>query len=100
MRGEVEKLLLNFTLRDRTESSEMDDFRSICLLSLAMLVACYVAGIIPLAVNFSEVRQLCQSAGWLLREKLEGKIFQEELVQSSCKYGSAVRGDVVTSKDF
>ncbi|XP_009704709.1 PREDICTED: zinc transporter ZIP9 isoform X2 [Cariama cristata] len=34
----------------------MDDFRSICLLSLAMLVACYVAGIIPLAVNFSEER--------------------------------------------
>ncbi|XP_054256311.1 zinc transporter ZIP9 isoform X1 [Indicator indicator] len=32
----------------------MDDFRSIFLLSLAMLVACYVAGIIPLAVNFSE----------------------------------------------
>lgn len=56
----MEKLLLNFTLRDRRESSEMDDFRSICLLSLAMLVACYVAGIIPLAVNFSEVRQLYQ----------------------------------------
>ncbi|XP_062350839.1 zinc transporter ZIP9 isoform X2 [Cinclus cinclus] len=34
----------------------MDDFPSICLLSLAMLVACYVAGIIPLAVNFSEER--------------------------------------------
>ncbi|XP_009866659.1 PREDICTED: zinc transporter ZIP9 isoform X2 [Apaloderma vittatum] len=34
----------------------MDDFLSICLLSLAMLVACYVAGIIPLAVNFSEER--------------------------------------------
>ncbi|XP_010072610.1 PREDICTED: zinc transporter ZIP9 isoform X2 [Pterocles gutturalis] len=34
----------------------MDDFSSICLLSLAMLVACYVAGIIPLAVNFSEER--------------------------------------------
>ncbi|XP_010005974.1 PREDICTED: zinc transporter ZIP9 isoform X2 [Chaetura pelagica] len=34
----------------------MDDFRSICLLSLAMLLACYVAGIIPLAVNFSEER--------------------------------------------
>ncbi|XP_008935734.1 PREDICTED: zinc transporter ZIP9 isoform X3 [Merops nubicus] len=34
----------------------MDDFRSICLLSLAMLIACYVAGIIPLAVNFSEER--------------------------------------------
>lgn len=33
----------------------MDDFPAICLLSLAMLVACYVAGIIPLAVNFSEV---------------------------------------------
>lgn len=34
----------------------MDDFISISLLSLAMLVGCYVAGIIPLAVNFSEVR--------------------------------------------
>lgn len=34
----------------------MDDFPAICLLSLAMLLACYVAGIIPLAVNFSEVR--------------------------------------------
>ncbi|XP_066531180.1 zinc transporter ZIP9 [Hoplias malabaricus] len=32
----------------------MDDFSSICLLSLAMLVGCYVAGTIPLAVNFSE----------------------------------------------
>lgn len=36
----------------------MDDFLSISLLSLAMLVGCYVAGIIPLAVNFSEVRRL------------------------------------------
>ena len=44
----------------------MDDFRSICLLSLAMLVACYVAGIIPLAVNFSEVRGLCPAAPWPL----------------------------------
>ncbi|XP_007535381.1 zinc transporter ZIP9 isoform X1 [Erinaceus europaeus] len=34
----------------------MDDFFSISLLSLAMLVGCYVAGIIPLAVNFSEER--------------------------------------------
>lgn len=34
----------------------MDDFVSISLLSLAMLVGCYVAGIIPLAVNFSEER--------------------------------------------
>uniref|UniRef100_A0A493SWR9 Zinc transporter ZIP9 n=1 Tax=Anas platyrhynchos platyrhynchos TaxID=8840 RepID=A0A493SWR9_ANAPP len=34
----------------------MDDFPAICLLSLAMLLACYVAGIIPLAVNFSEER--------------------------------------------
>ncbi|XP_066496402.1 zinc transporter ZIP9 [Tiliqua scincoides] len=34
----------------------MDDFLSIGLLSLAMLVGCYVAGIIPLAVNFSEER--------------------------------------------
>ena len=33
----------------------MDDFSSISLLSLAMLVGCYVAGTIPLAVNFSEV---------------------------------------------
>uniref|UniRef100_A0A8C5DGN3 Zinc transporter ZIP9 n=1 Tax=Gouania willdenowi TaxID=441366 RepID=A0A8C5DGN3_GOUWI len=32
----------------------MEDFRSISLLSLAMLVGCYVAGTIPLAVNFSE----------------------------------------------
>ncbi|KAL7862368.1 hypothetical protein SRHO_G00138090 [Serrasalmus rhombeus] len=32
----------------------MDDFSSICLFSLAMLVGCYVAGTIPLAVNFSE----------------------------------------------
>lgn len=36
----------------------MDDFSSISLLSLAMLVGCYVAGTIPLAVNFSEVRLL------------------------------------------
>lgn len=34
----------------------MEDFISISLLSLAMLVGCYVAGIIPLAVNFSEER--------------------------------------------
>nr|KAF6502700.1 solute carrier family 39 member 9 [Molossus molossus] len=34
----------------------MDDFISISLLSLAMLAGCYVAGIIPLAVNFSEER--------------------------------------------
>ncbi|XP_061896379.1 zinc transporter ZIP9 isoform X2 [Entelurus aequoreus] len=32
----------------------MEDFSSISLLSLAMLVGCYVAGTIPLAVNFSE----------------------------------------------
>ncbi|KAJ7988791.1 hypothetical protein DPEC_G00312870 [Dallia pectoralis] len=32
----------------------MDDFTSISSLSLAMLVGCYVAGTIPLAVNFSE----------------------------------------------
>ncbi|XP_068608020.1 zinc transporter ZIP9 [Brachionichthys hirsutus] len=32
----------------------MDDLVSICLFSLAMLVGCYVAGTIPLAVNFSE----------------------------------------------
>ncbi|KAL4656194.1 zinc transporter ZIP9 [Arapaima gigas] len=32
----------------------MDDFMSISLLSLAMLVGCYVAGTVPLAVNFSE----------------------------------------------
>lgn len=35
-------------------SCKMDDFSSISLLSLAMLVGCYVAGTIPLAVNFSE----------------------------------------------
>ncbi|XP_056151611.1 zinc transporter ZIP9 isoform X1 [Lampris incognitus] len=34
----------------------MDDFSSISLLSLSMLVGCYVAGTIPLAVNFSEER--------------------------------------------
>nr|XP_061798532.1 zinc transporter ZIP9 isoform X4 [Nerophis lumbriciformis] len=32
----------------------MVDFSTISLLSLAMLVGCYVAGTIPLAVNFSE----------------------------------------------
>lgn len=32
----------------------MDDFTSISLLSLSMLIGCYVAGTIPLAVNFSE----------------------------------------------
>lgn len=37
------------------ESAAMDDFSSISVLSLAMLVGCYVAGTIPLAVNFSEV---------------------------------------------
>ncbi|CAH2328340.1 zinc transporter ZIP9 [Pelobates cultripes] len=34
----------------------MDDFSSISLLSLAMLIGCYVSGIIPLAINFSEER--------------------------------------------
>uniref|UniRef100_A0A3B3RG51 Zinc transporter ZIP9 n=1 Tax=Paramormyrops kingsleyae TaxID=1676925 RepID=A0A3B3RG51_9TELE len=34
----------------------MDEFVSISLLSLAMLVGCYIAGTIPLAVNFSEER--------------------------------------------
>ncbi|XP_048830802.1 zinc transporter ZIP9 [Brienomyrus brachyistius] len=34
----------------------MDEFLSISLLSLAMLVGCYIAGTIPLAVNFSEER--------------------------------------------
>nr|XP_004649345.2 zinc transporter ZIP9 [Jaculus jaculus] len=38
------------------QKGRMDDFISISLLSLAMLVGCYVAGIIPLAVNFSEER--------------------------------------------
>ena len=33
----------------------MDDLLSISLLSLSMFVGCYVAGTIPLAVNFSEV---------------------------------------------
>ncbi|XP_037097262.1 zinc transporter ZIP9 [Syngnathus acus] len=32
----------------------MEDFSTISFLSLAMLVGCYVAGTIPLAVNFSE----------------------------------------------
>lgn len=32
----------------------MDDFTSISLLSLSMLVGCYVAGTIPLAINFSQ----------------------------------------------
>lgn len=41
----------------------MDDFISISLLSLAMLAGCYVAGIIPLAVNFSEVSNSQFSAG-------------------------------------
>lgn len=41
------------------EKPAMDDLLSISLLSLAMLIGCYVAGIIPLAVNFSEVRK-----GW------------------------------------
>lgn len=38
------------------QKKEMEDFSSISLLSLAMLVGCYVAGTIPLAVNFSEER--------------------------------------------
>jgi hypothetical protein len=42
-----------FVIKSVTMS--MDDFTSISLLSLAMLVGCYVAGTIPLAVNFSEV---------------------------------------------
>ena len=48
----------------------MDDFISISLLSLAMLVGCYVAGIIPLAVNFSVVSAqfsiFYQLSGWQL----------------------------------
>lgn len=41
---------------ESSQPSVMDDFSSISLLSLAMLVGCYVSGIIPLAVNFSEER--------------------------------------------
>ena len=52
------------------KEGRMDDFISISLLSLAMLVGCYVAGIIPLAVNFSEVRAqfsiFYQLSGWQL----------------------------------
>uniref|UniRef100_A0A4W6FD30 Zinc transporter ZIP9 n=1 Tax=Lates calcarifer TaxID=8187 RepID=A0A4W6FD30_LATCA len=73
----------------------MDDFSSISLLSLAMLVGCYVAGTIPLAVNFSEEKLklitvlgaglLCGTAlaviipegvHALYEEILEGKIHQ------------------------
>lgn len=57
-RSSAQDLLLNLG-----SLAEMDDFSSISLLSLAMLVGCYVAGTIPLAVNFSEVsfnlRYLC-----------------------------------------
>lgn len=60
----------------------MDDFISISLLSLAMLAGCYVAGIIPLAVNFSEVRNsqfcfcFCQLSEWLLEssDSCKGKL--------------------------
>lgn len=79
----------------------MDDFRSICLLSLAMLVACYVAGIIPLAVNFSEVRQLCQITrllvGWQGGTAETGWRDQPGGVSAvPFQVWHAVRGDVVT----
>lgn len=36
---------------------KMDDVWTLLLLSFAMLVGCYLAGIIPLAINLSEVKQ-------------------------------------------
>ena len=37
--------------------SNMDDTLTLLLLSLAMLVGCYVAGSIPLAISLSEVNK-------------------------------------------
>lgn len=61
----------------------MDDFISISLLSLAMLVGCYVAGIVPLAVNFSEVRNSqfsisCQDGCWEVLTVVKGSGFLNE----------------------
>lgn len=67
----------------------MDDFSSISLLSLAMLVGCYVAGTIPLAVNFSEV------SPW------HPKLFNKR--SRLAHFGSLwhlVRGDLIPSSAF
>nr|XP_020484347.1 zinc transporter ZIP9-like [Labrus bergylta] len=80
----------------------MDDFSSISLLSVAMLVGCYVAGSIPLAVNFSEEKLklitvlgaglLCGTAlaviipegvHALYEEILEGKVKQSRVYRVS-----------------
>ncbi|KAG2457622.1 S39A9 protein, partial [Polypterus senegalus] len=89
----------------------MDDFSSISLFSLAMLVGCYVAGTIPLAVNFSEEKLnlvtvlgaglLCGTAlaviipegvHALYEEILEGKhgLVESQAVEAVVKSGEGV----------
>ncbi|MBN3313651.1 S39A9 protein, partial [Atractosteus spatula] len=92
----------------------MDDFSSISLLSLAMLVGCYVAGTIPLAVNFSEEKLklitvlgaglLCGTAlaviipegvHALYEEVLDGKHHREHDAQNVEKVVKSGEGSVV-----
>ncbi|MBN3298828.1 zinc transporter ZIP9 [Amia ocellicauda] len=92
----------------------MDDFSSISLFSLAMLVGCYVAGTIPLAVNFSEEKLklvtvlgaglLCGTAlaviipegvHALYEEVLEGMHHEEHEAQNKEKVLKSGEGSVV-----
>uniref|UniRef100_UPI0037E97672 zinc transporter ZIP9 n=1 Tax=Semicossyphus pulcher TaxID=241346 RepID=UPI0037E97672 len=84
----------------------MDDFSSISLLSLAMLVGCYVAGTIPLAVNFSEERLklitvlgaglLCGTALAVIIPEGVHALYEEILEGGHHSHGQA--GDLVASE--
>ncbi|XP_060938430.1 zinc transporter ZIP9 [Limanda limanda] len=85
----------------------MDDFSSISLLSLAMLVGCYVAGTIPLAVNFSEDKLkliTVLGAGLLCGTALaviipEGvHALYEEILESGHNHGKVGGAEVSESK--
>lgn len=55
-RRHVEKLqLFLLFLHGRQSTVNMDDLWTLILLSLSMLIGCYIAGIIPLSITLSEV---------------------------------------------
>ncbi|CAL8274256.1 unnamed protein product [Merluccius merluccius] len=84
----------------------MDDLLSISLLSLSMFVGCYVAGTIPLAVNFSEGKLklvtvlgaglLCGTALAVIIPEGVHALYQEVLEGA---HHVAVQGDVVDALD-
>ncbi|KAG7274653.1 hypothetical protein CRUP_004577 [Coryphaenoides rupestris] len=84
----------------------MEDFSSISLLSLAMLVGCYFAGTIPLAVNFSEEKLKLVTvlgAGLLCGTALaviipEGVHALYEEILEGAHQGAAVAADALDTK--